>query len=65
MRMFAIIFRSEDKQSQATETTDENGSESPSPAERVTKNRILEDVLWQEINSTGPLEQLGTFGENL
>ena len=32
--------------------------------ERVTKNRILEDVLWQERDSTGPLEQLGAFGEN-
>ena len=59
-----MCFRGEDKQSQAAENTDENSLANPSPPERVTKNRILEDVLWQERNRSGPLEQLGPFGEN-
>ena len=60
-----LFFRGGDKQSQAAENTDENSLANPSPPERVTKNRILEDVLWQELKSTGPLERLGTFGENV
>ena len=46
------------------ENTNEHTLDNPSLTESVWKNRILEDVMWQETNGTGSLEQLGTFGEH-